>query len=352
MVCSSLLCEIIKNHTTKKLLFFRSLSLYYLCYMASTKRNPLIIFYLLVIYIILQFGWWTKLLVDLNQELYQQKVEISLNGSPEYLQEMNAALEKQIWMIAGEGSVFLIILAWGMTKVHKSFKKEVEVVAQQRNFLLSITHELKSPIASSKLYLQTLLKRDLSKEKQEEIIRKAIKDTDRLDMLVENILLATKIENSTLPLHKEHINLSAFITELIAHGIETTGQQHTTALHIDDGVEFPVDRVAFSSIVTNLYENAVKYSPAGSTITVTLQQHSNGILFSVADEGEGIPASEINKVFNKFYRLGNEETRKTKGTGLGLFIVKHFVTLHHGTIDVQNNSPKGTIFTAKFNSTE
>ena len=116
----------------------------------------------------------------------------------------------------------------------------------------------------------------------------------------------------------------------------------TNALYINADVSGMI------SIVTNLLENASKYSEVGSEIKIDLAEENNSIVLSVSDAGEGIPDEEKENIFMKFYRIGNENTRKKKGTGLGLFIVKNLVLLHNGAIEVKNNSPKGTIFALQF----
>ena len=106
--------------------------------------------------------------------------------------------------------------------------------------------------------------------------------------------------------------------------------------------------MGFTSVVINLIENAIKYSSAGGSVDISLQENGNDIILQVKDEGYGIPDSEKKKVFEKFYRVGNEDTRKTKGTGLGLFIVSRFVEIYKGKIDLLDNTPKGTVFSLSF----
>ena len=238
----------------------------------------------------------------------------------------------------------------GRETIRKSFNKETALANQQKNFLLSVTHELKSPIASAKLQLQTLLKRELDRDKQKEILANAINDTDRLNNLVENILLAAKIENNVFASHLEEYNLSEYITEGMNQTIESFRYKQKVVLDIDPNIFMKIDRMSFPSIILNLFENAVKYSSGDSTITVGLKKQNQKIILSVADEGLGISDEEKKYIFKKFYRIGSEETRKTKGTGLGLFIVDFLVKQHNGIISVRNNKPKGTIFEVEFNS--
>lgn len=321
----------------------------------SAKTRPLFWFYILVVYVIIQFTWWSYLMVNLNNEIYHLKTELNLlkGETPDEVilkgNELNQKLHKRWVMIFGEGVVFMTVLLIGIFQVRNVFKKEAALTQQEQNFLLSVTHELKSPIASTKLQLQTLQKHEFSREKQKEIIADAINDTERLNKLVENILLAAKIENNVYALHKENYNLSDYITEGINQTLRSFNYKQKVVLDIEPHIKMGIDRTTFPSIILNLLENAAKYSPPDSTITVSLKKQNQKIILSVADQGAGISEKEREMIFNKFYRIGNEETRKTKGTGLGLYIVDYLVKHHGGTIAVKNNSPTGSIFEIVFN---
>ena len=318
------------------------------------KSRPLFWFYLLVAYVVIQFVWWTYLMVELNNENSHHKTELNilkgetldevvLKGN-----ELNEKLHKRWIMIAGEGTVFVTLLLLGIFQIRKTFKKESALAQQQKNFLLSITHELKSPIASAKLQLQTLQKHELDRGKQKEIISNAIHDTDRLNNLVENILFAAKIDNGVYKLHKEKVNISELITETISQTLDSFKYKQKMVLDIEPSIFMDIDRSSFPSVFLNLFENAVKYSTENSTITIRLKKQDHKLILSVTDDGIGISDLEKKNIFKKFYRVGNEETRKTKGTGLGLYIVKYLVEQHQGTITVKNNTPKGSIFEIEF----
>lgn len=315
--------------------------------------RPLFIFYILVAYIFIQFCWWAFHIVSLNQEILRLKSEIpaySTAPAGSHNQIIDGTLGKKIWMVVGEGSVFLILLTAGAIITRRAFRKEFGLANQQKNFLLSITHELKSPIASVKLFIETLIKRDLEKEKQKEILSNTLKETERLLSLVENILFSAKIESGNFKLYKELINISEFTSEISAIPSTRNSSQksHRFTFHIEKDVYLFTDRNAYSSIMLNLIENAVKYSPSGSEILIELKKKNNAVLVSVADHGPGIHGEEKELIFKKFYRAGNEETRKTQGTGLGLFIVKYLVEKLGGTISVRNNVPHGSIFEMMF----
>jgi two-component system phosphate regulon sensor histidine kinase PhoR len=286
-------------------------------------RKPITIFYVLLIYALAELIWWGYLLVKMEPG--------------------------RIGMILGEGSTFLVILIVGAIYFHRLLLKEKHIQAQQRNFLLSVTHELKSPLASIKLYLQTILKRDLDKEKREQFIQSSIDDIGRLDDLVENMLLASKIENRSYSFPKEEFDFSGLMNTMVNRlKINVQGKREVIA-EIEEHIDYTGDRFSLGSMVNNLLENAVKYSEEQSRINIQLKKENEKIKLIVCDQGCGIADDDLEKIFQKFYRAGNEMTRKTKGTGLGLFIVQQVVQNHSATISIKNNLPKGTCFEITFN---
>jgi two-component system, OmpR family, phosphate regulon sensor histidine kinase PhoR len=144
------------------------------------------------------------------------------------------------------------------------------------------------------------------------------------------------------------LNLSDLVYRVVSDHIDRRDPVHNIIHHIEPSVFVYGDAIAFSSLIVNLIENAEKYSPPDTSIEVRLTEKTGNALISVSDEGIGIPAEEHTKIFTKFYRVGNEDTRKTKGTGLGLYIVKHVIDLHKGKININSNQPKGTIFEMEF----
>jgi signal transduction histidine kinase len=290
---------------------------------------------------------------QLNYEIAALRTELNIiqESSPQAAEkkgtEINEKLHKRWTMVSGEAAVFVGLLLLGIYQIRHTMNKEHELASRQKNFLLSVTHELKSPIASTKLQLQTLQKHDLPREKQQEILGNAINDANRLNNLVENILLAARIENR-FELHKEEYDISEYIREGMQQTIDSFKYKQQIKLDIQPGIRMKIDRTNFPSIILNLIENAVKYSPADTTITLSLRKEKDRILLSVADQGSGVAEADKQNIFEKFFRAGNEETRKTKGTGLGLYITKYLVEEHNGEITVKNNSPKGSIFEIRF----
>ena len=312
--------------------------------------RPLLFFYLLVIYVVMQFCWWAYLLVELNQEVYEYKMEIVAlkNTDAQQLTTDSDIFIKKLhdrWiMVAGEGAVFITLLVIGINLTRRAFKKEFLLARQQKNFLLSITHEFKSPLAAIKLSLQTLNKHHLEEEKQKSLIRRSLSETDRIQNLIENALTAAQIESQNIELQNEEFNLSALLAEIVKDKTVHLKSGHEITADIPGNVFMKGDVLAISSVILNLLENAEKYSPENSPVQLELLEREKHIVIRVKDNGTGIPDEEKENIFEKFYRIGNEDTRKTKGTGLGLYIVKNIVALQKGKVFVKDNLPQGTVF--------
>jgi signal transduction histidine kinase len=291
------------------------------------KRQTALFFYILGIYVVLQFAWWGFHLIQITNEL----------------QAVNGKASNKAIMIVGEGIVFFSILIFGLWRIKISIKKDQQLSERQSNFLLSVTHELKTPLASTKLYLQTLIKRDFSTEKREEMLQKAIIENQRLEEIVESILTATRLENRTLKLHKEWINLNDLIQQLIENYNITLGKEW---IRFENEVPVKVEADAFmiKTILRNLIENALKYAAKSDALIVYLKRDEQRIKFGTKDSGPGIQTDLQKDIFKKFFRIENEETRSQKGTGLGLFIASEFTKLHGGKLSYSPNKPKGSIF--------
>jgi two-component system, OmpR family, phosphate regulon sensor histidine kinase PhoR len=316
----------------------------------NKKPKTLILFYVLVAYIALQFVWWTYLLTNLTGEVYQLKkagAEQQYGKGDLQIYAGNDVLKKKhhsrLAMIIGEGSVFLLLLGIGIYRVKKSFEKETQLASQQKNFMLSVTHELKTPLAAVKLNLQTMQKRELEKQQVQDLLANCLRETDRLNQLIENVLLAARMENAELKFFKEKINLSEFTEQHLSSAFNDP----RITKQIEKNVFVNADRLALSSLLSNLVENALKYSEGTIAVKVFT---ANGLpVIEIADRGPGIPAGEKENVFRKFYRIGNEETRRTKGTGLGLFIVRYIADQNNISIQLKENHPKGSVFSLTFN---
>lgn len=291
------------------------------------KKKANFFLVLLIIYVLLQFTWWGNLLIRLNSQ-----VAIS-----------ESDFQRRVWMIIGEGSVFMVLLLLGILKIRQVILKEISLTQRQSNFLLSVTHELKTPISSVKLFLQTMYKHELPEEKKSDLLKKALDENERLGLLIDNILHASRVENKSLQVVNGNFDLSELLMTIVDRFHKRQSSEFIL-MEFEKEQQFFGDPFIIEMIVVNLLENACKYAGLSSNICLFMRKTNTHLVFGVKDEGPGIPVSERDSVFYKFYRIGNEETRQKQGSGLGLFIAAEFALLQGGTITCKENNPKGTIF--------
>jgi len=322
----------------------------------KARSRSIVILTILFGYILLQFLWWEVLLVKQNGRIINEKqklIELS-TLDPEVLEreinELHLKKKKQTVMIVSEGTVFLLLLLFGIYKIKQSMDKEADLNNQQKNFFLSITHELKTPIAATKLQLQTLQKQKLDENMQQLLLGNALAETERLNSLIDNILFASRLESNEFVFKKEVVNLSRLVNDTVSRYYKEELANGGIKTSIEPEINLPIDLQAFPSVITNLVNNAIKYSEDAQNIHVQLRKEKQQVLLTVSDQGHGVNDADKSRIFDKFYRAGNEETRRSKGTGLGLYIVNYIVQNHNATISVRDNHPKGTIFEVSLNA--
>lgn len=313
--------------------------------------------YAVILYMLMAFAWWSVLLFVKNKDAFEAKSEYyklimvakhetksieDYYNSPVYT-ELATKYKRQEYMISGEGIVFILSLIIGIWMINRGYHKEVQLAQQKRNFLLSISHELKSPLSSIRLILETIQKRSLTQEQIYKLTSNGIHENDRLNTLVNNLLIATRMETNYIPVY-ENIQLNEIVVEIIEH-FKIIEPDFVFNFHIDPNMKnIKAEKTGLVSVINNLVENAVKYSKLNKKIYVEIQQDQQNTIIKVLDNGIGISDQEKKIVFNRFYRIGNEDTRETKGTGLGLYIVKQIVLAHGGRVYIKDNKPTGSIF--------
>lgn len=322
----------------------------------DNKNYLRILTYLVIAYMLVAFAWWTILLFQKNQDAFKAKKDFmelvmfvekkienkqDFYATPEY-QDLLTRYDRQEWMIMGEAIFFVISIVIGIWLINRGYNRIIETARQSRNFLLSISHELKSPLSSIKLTMETFLKRDLDREKMKHLASNALLETDRLNELVDNLLLASKMETAYVPVYEE-FDLADLIENLKNRLALKYPKSTIQFSHKGPKMDIIADKFGLTLVVVNLIENAKKYSFGPAHITINLTRDTKGIRLKVLDQGIGIDDKNKKKVFDRFFRIGDEETRKTKGTGLGLYIVKQVITTSEGEIKVLDNTPKGTI---------
>ncbi|MES1218486.1 MAG: ATP-binding protein [Bacteroidota bacterium] len=328
--------------------------------MPHSKRNirrVTIVYWMLLVYIIAALVWWFISLEKQNAQMKEFHVK-QLNATidsltlPELYRNEYAKVENEYKRgnikFLGEGVTFLLLILIGAAFVYRSARRQFKLQQQQQNFMMAVTHELKTPISVTRLNLETLQKYLLDPEKQKKLIRTTLQETERLNTLTNNILLSSQLEGGGYKTAKEELDLS----DLLKDCIQNFQNRYPERIFKNEGVpdiDIKGDTLLLQMLINNLLENAVKYSAKEKPITCTLKNMNNRkVELNVMNEGEEIPDSEKVKIFQRFYRIGNELTRKTQGTGLGLYLCKIIAGYHNAYISVTNNKPSGSNFTVTF----
>jgi two-component system sensor histidine kinase CiaH len=322
----------------------------------KTIRRATNIYWLMLIYIIAALAWW---FISLQKQSYaladfklkQLNAAIDSSSSPHFYQtEYNKIMDgkkRDTIKHLSEGLFFFALIIVAAIFVFRTVRRQIRLQQQQQNFMMAVTHELKTPIAVARLNLETMQKYSLDPEKQKKLIRITLEETSRLNFLTNNILISSQLEGGGYPFSKEELDLSDLLKDCV-QDFRNRFPDREFSEHIEPDAEIKGDPLLLQILVNNLLENAIKYSPKESRIDATLKKTDSVLQLEIADEGPGIPDEEKKKIFSKFYRIGNEATRKTKGTGLGLYLCSKIADDHNADILVTNNTPHGSIFVVEF----
>lgn len=282
----------------------------------SNKKTTSYFLAILSAYIILQFLWWGYMLITENPT--------------------------KATMVIGEGSVFLLILIYGIWRYQLSMQRELSLHQRQSNFLLSVTHELKTPISSVQLILQTIIKHQLEEQQIRVFIEKALDENKKSESLIQNMLHAASLENQHIELFRSLIYVDEFNAGLQKQMKERFPDAMIN-INSSSKFTFQADRFMLEGVLIHLVENSVKYG--AQHIAIDLEEEATRVKIQVSDDGIGINEADRPFIYDKFYRSGDDNKREKPGTGLGLFIAKQFIELHRGELSYKALLPNGSIFT-------
>ncbi|MEP7141672.1 MAG: HAMP domain-containing sensor histidine kinase [Ferruginibacter sp.] len=319
-------------------------------YKTKHLRFIFLVYWVLLSYIIAALVWWFIALNQQNSQMAAFELSQLKSNDPQYnsrLEKINDIEKRKTAQYIGEGTIFLLLILSGAVFIYRAVRRQFKSGQQQQNFMMAITHELKTPIAVTKLNLETLQKRKLDDSQRQRLIQNTIQEANRLNALCNNMLLASQIEAGAHHIAKEEISLTDLVNDC-ANDFMIRYPQRIFNKEVDGNIDINGDMLMLQMAVNNLIDNAIKYSAKESVVTIILQQQGNSITLKVKDEGKGIDAAEKKKVFDKFYRIGNKATKGAKGTGLGLFLTKKIAEQHLANIFVTDNVPTGSIFTIVF----
>lgn len=307
-------------------------------------RAAIFTFWLLFMYIIAALIWWYITLEKQNRELAGIKTENANNVSA-VIQPGQKAAERRSVKYASEGIAFFVVIIIGAIYIYRSVRKQLTINQQQQDFIMAVTHELKTPLAIGRLNIETMQKRKLTEEQQQKLLQNTLSEMQRLNDLTTNILVVSRLDAGEYKHDREAIHLSALVIAAVNDFQKQHPEQKISA-DIEQDVFTNGDSLLLKLVVSNLLGNAIKYS-GGKPIVIALSGKTQAML-TVADNGPGIPEQEKQKIFDRFYRVENESTRNTQGTGLGLYLCKRILQDNKASIRVSDNQPAGSVFTVTF----
>ena len=231
---------------------------------------------------------------------------------------------------------------------YNTMAEKIENFDQSRSqFVQNASHELKTPLATMKLLLENLIYQpDMPAELRAEFMQDMNHEIDRLSGIITDLLTLTKMDSEDAPIRQEKLDFTELCTGAV-HALQPAAEKGRLTLTMDVAKDVTLlgDESKLGQVIYNLIDNAIKYTPEGGSVTVTMKADGRDAIFSVKDTGVGIPEEDAKHIFDRFYRVDKARSRETGGTGLGLSIVRQMVQLHRGEITVDSAPGKGSTFT-------
>lgn len=267
--------------------------------------------------------FWIYWFMDKNREIR----DLAQRYRPELVREgIN-------WPVLLGGLALLLIVLAGVYVIFLYWKRQSDQYRQQKDIISQVTHELKSPLASIQLHLETIRLRPLPPEKTAQFLDTMLADVDRLNNLISNLLMAAKFEHRRRSSQRRVMDFSAFVADFLERKRSKLPEGGSISCELEENIRLSFNPEEMETALRNLFENAVLYSPASPEIHVTLTAKGRKCLLTFEDKGKGIDPKNLRKVFRMFYRV-RSHGESIRGTGLGLYIVKSIITSHGGTIRV------------------
>jgi len=306
------------------------------------KKKPTLFFHIFI-FVLAQLAWLSLLGLWIYWFVSNQFI---FNRMPEWVSEEMVSQTTNLISFVG-GLVLLVAISVAMSLIFRNLNLQLNLNRLYDNFIANVTHELKSPLASIQLYLETLDQRTVPEKRQQEFIASMRHDADRLNTLINSILDIARLEQKKIAYNFYVHETSNLIKELVRESREQFKLNKNT-ITVQGIVNVPVvaDKNALQIVLNNLVDNAIKYTEGDAKINIEMSQTSKKVLIKVTDNGIGLASKKQKKIFQKFHRLLEGNSPTIKGSGLGLYWVKEIIHIHGGKVSVFSpGKNKGTTFT-------
>jgi two-component system phosphate regulon sensor histidine kinase PhoR len=305
------------------------------------KRNSL--FYYVLVFTSAQIAWFSLLGLWIYWYVsnYVIMTKVGETVAPQIISEAS-----NVYALVS-GLILLVLISVSMSLIFIYLTKQMNITRLYDNFIANITHELRSPLSSIQLYLETINSRNVPEDKKKEFINLMMKDADRLNKLITSILNISQLEKKHLAYNFHVCKFDPLINELINEASEQFKiKKSSVSISGNTGCRSVVDRSAIKIVINNLFDNAVKYSNGQAKLKIDLVSNDKFVILKVSDSGIGISPRDQKNIFQKFQRIYNKNITNVKGTGLGLYWAKEIIKYHGGKISVNSAGiGKGTTFT-------
>jgi two-component system phosphate regulon sensor histidine kinase PhoR len=301
------------------------------------------LFFNILIFVLAQIAW--LLLLGLWIYWYISN-HIIISEVGEKLKPQIISKDINLLVLVG-GLIMLVAISFGMAVIFRRLNLQIRLTNLYDNFIANVTHELKSPLASIQMYLETLHTREVPDNKQKEFLLHMMTDAKRLHYLINTILEISAMEQKKTIFNYHTHDADALIRELVKEAQQRFKLSEKN-IHLSGQIDCQcvADQHALQIVLNNLVDNSIKYSTGSVNITITIRLTAQHIIITFVDQGIGIPGKEAKKVFHKFHRLYNKKIPSVKGTGLGLYWVREIIRNHGGKVFVSSKGEgKGTVFT-------
>jgi signal transduction histidine kinase len=270
---------------------------------------------------------------------HEESVEIKLK--PKKFRKEVVLQAKAAQVVSNDGSLI------GIVTIFRDVTKEKEIDRMKTELVSMVAHELRSPLTSIAGFSELLLDAGITKDQSQEYAEIILKESNRLGELINKFLDISRIESGKSQLNKMPLHIG-YLIENILELNSYQAEKKNIKVHLNIPKELPlvyVDKEMIEEVVLNLFSNAIKYSPEHTTINICVEEIDDDLVVKVADQGYGISKESLPNIFNKFYRVtDNEKVREISGSGLGLSLVKEIVEIHGGNVRVNSELGKGSTF--------
>ncbi len=248
------------------------------------------------------------------------------------------------WFVLVQGILLLLMMLVGVYVIFLYWKRQSNLYKQQKNAISQITHELKSPLASIQLHLETIRLRRLQPDKIERFVDTMLTDIERLNSLISNLLTAAKLEQRGRVIQRQVVDFPAFVRKFLEQKRGKLPEGGSISVDAVEGIQASINEEDMETVLRNLFENAVLYSPSAPEIVVRMEIEGRYCHLAFQDNGMGLDPGDFKKIFRKFHRV-RRPGESIRGTGLGLYIVRSIIGEHDGKIRVASEGPgKGSTF--------